>query len=108
MSSIMLFKTLTLHSLIYIAGITTSLAVHQAIPLPVIPAGPQSSVEQSANRLGKSDRLPLVQSKRKAPDKMPARLQARDPLKPDSGVCKHPIDVPGRCFAQTAPMQRLV
>ncbi len=107
MSSIMLFKTLTLHSLIYIAGMTTAMAVHQAIPLPGLLVGPQSFREQAANRSGKSDRLPTVQLKRRAPDKLPVRLQPRDLLKSGKAVCKPPIDVPGRCFAEATPVQSL-
>ncbi|RXH21964.1 MULTISPECIES: hypothetical protein [Bradyrhizobium] len=103
MGSIMLFKTLTLHSLIYIAGMTTAMAVHQAIPLPGLSAGPRS--EQNADRSGKSDRLPTVQLKRRALDKEPVRLQPRDLLKPRKAACKPPIDVPGRCFAEAAPIQ---
>lgn len=106
MSSIMLFKTLTLHSLIYIAGMTTAMAVHQAIPLPGLSAAPRSSLEQTANRSGKSDRLPMVQLKRRALDKVPVRLQPRDLLKSGRAVCKPPIDVPGRCFAEATPIQR--
>ena len=106
MSSIMLFKTLTLHSLIYIAGMTTAMAVHQAIPLPDLSAGPQSSLEQTANRSGKSDRLPTVQLKRRALDKVPVRLQPRDLFKSGKVDCKPPIDVPGRCFAEATPVQR--
>jgi len=102
----MLFKTLTLHSLIYIAGMTTALAVHQAIPLPGVSVGPQSSLEQAANRSGKSDRLPTAQMKRRALDKVPVRLQPRDLLKSGKAVCKPPIDVPGRCFAEATPVQR--
>ena len=106
MGSIMLFKTLTLHSLIYIAGMTTALAVHQAIPLPGVSVGPQSSLEQAANRSGKSDRLPTAQMKWRALDKVPVRLQPRDLLKSGKAVCKPPIDVPGRCFAEATPVQR--
>ncbi|QOZ43714.1 hypothetical protein XH89_09635 [Bradyrhizobium sp. CCBAU 53340] len=107
MSSIMLFKTLTLHSLIYIAGMTTAMAVYQAIPLPALSAGPQSSLEQAANRSRKGDRLPTVQLKRRALDKLPLRLQPRDLLKSGKAVCKPPIDVPGRCFAEATSVQRL-
>ncbi|MDA9467791.1 hypothetical protein [Bradyrhizobium sp. CCBAU 53415] len=107
MGSIMLFKTLTLHSLIYIAGMTTAMAVHQAIPLPGLSAGSQSALEQNANRSGKSDRLPTVQLKRRALDKVPVRLQPRDLLKSGKAACKPPIDVPGRCFAEATPVQSL-
>ena len=106
MGGIMLFKTLTLHSLVYIAGMTTAMAVHQAIPLPGLSEAPQFSLEQRANHSGKSDRLPTVQLKRRALDKVPVRLQPRDLLKSGKAVCKPPIDVPGRCFAEAAPVQR--
>ncbi|MBW7973899.1 hypothetical protein [Bradyrhizobium sp. BR 10289] len=106
MGSIMLFKTLTLHSLIYIAGMTTAMAVHQGIPLPGMSAEPQSFLEQTANRPGKSDRLPTMQLKRRALDKEPVRQQPRDLLKARKATCKPPIDVPGRCFAAAAPIQR--
>ncbi|MGX4769602.1 hypothetical protein ACWAUC_07310 [Bradyrhizobium guangdongense] len=106
MGSIMLFKTLTLHSFIYIAGLTTSMAVHQAIPLPGMSAGPRSVLEQTANRSGKSDRLPIVQLKHSGSDKEPARLLLRDLLKSGKAACNPPIDVPGRCFAEIEPIQR--
>lgn len=106
MSGIMLFKTLTLHSLIYLAGMTTSMAVHQTISLPGMSAGRQPFVGQTADRSGKGDRLPVVQPRRKV--KEPARVQPRDLLKSSKAVCKPPIDVPGRCFAAAAPIQRSV
>ncbi|RQH13084.1 hypothetical protein [Bradyrhizobium sp. RP6] len=108
MSGIMLFKTLTLHSLIYLAGMTTSMAVHQTISLPGVSAGGPPFVGQTANRSAKGDRLPVVQSKRKVPDKEPARVQPRDLFKSGKAACKPPIDVPGRCFAAAAPIQRSV
>lgn len=102
----MLIKTLTLHSLTYLVGITSSMAVHQVIPSPDTAARFQSGTtaiitQQIANRSIKSDRLLIKQAKPQASDKAPV------PEAPAQGVpnskfktdCKPPIDVPGRCFA---------
>jgi len=94
----MLMKTLTLHSLTYLVGITSSLAVHQVIPSSGTAAGFQSDTgtkveiitRQIVNRTVKSDRLS------KAPVQVPARIAPNPKLKTD---CKPPIDVLGRCFA---------
>ena len=77
MSSIMLFKTLTLHSLTYIVGLTSSLVVQQSIPLPSTSTDFQPVAHQIANRSVKSDRLPITQAKRRADDKAPAHLQQK-------------------------------
>jgi hypothetical protein len=63
----MLIKTLTLHLLTYLVGITSSLAVHQIIPSSGTAAGFQSDTitkvatitGQIVNRTVKSDRLPV-------------------------------------------------
>jgi type IV secretion system protein TrbI len=80
----MLIKTLTLHSLTYLVGITSSMAVHQVIP----PSGRaerfQSGTgktavvtQQIANRSIKSDRLPIKQSKPQVNDKAPVQFTAQ-------------------------------
>ena len=104
----MLIKTLALYSVIYIAGITSSMAVHQVIPSAGTAARFQSGTgggtriftRQSANRSVKSDRLPIKQAKRQVNDKAP--LQAPVQIAPNPKIkteCKPPIDVLGRCFA---------
>ncbi len=104
----MLIKTLTLHSLTYLVGITSSLAMHQVIPSLGTAAGFQSdtstkvatTTRQIVNRAVKSDRLPVKQAEPqangKAPVQVPARIAPNTKLKTD---CKLPIDFPGRCFA---------
>jgi len=103
----MLIKTLTLHSLTYLVGISSSLAVHQVIPSSGSAAGFQSDTtkvaiitRQIVNRTVKSDRLPVKQAEPeangKAPVQVPARIAPNPKLKTD---CKPPIDVLGRCFA---------
>jgi hypothetical protein len=104
----MLIKTVALYSLIYIAGITSSMAVHQVIPSAGTAARFQSGTgggtpiftRQIANRSVKSDRLPIKQAKRqvndKAPLQVPVQIAPNPKFKTD---CKPPIDVLGRCFA---------
>jgi hypothetical protein len=105
----MLIKTLTLHSLTYLVGITSSLAVHQVIPSSGTAAGFPSDTStkvatiitrQIVNRTVKSDRLSVKQAEPeangKAPVQVPARIASNPKLKTD---CKPPIDVLGRCFA---------
>jgi hypothetical protein len=104
----MLIKTLTLHSLTYLVGITSSLAVHQVTPSSGTAAGFQSDTStkveiitrQIVNRTVKSDRLSVEQAEPeangKAPVQVPARIAPNPKLKTD---CKPPIDVLGRCFA---------
>jgi hypothetical protein len=104
--SIMLIKTLTLHSLTYLVGITSSMAVHQVIPSPgaakrfVSATVTGTTAQQIANRSIKSDKLPIKRAKPqlndKAPAQAPAQITPNPKLKTD---CKPPIDVPGRCFA---------
>ena len=61
----MLIKTLALYSLVYIAGITSSMAVHQVIPSAATrfqsaPGdGTPSVTRQIAKRSLKSDKLPI-------------------------------------------------
>jgi hypothetical protein len=108
-SSIMLIKTLTLHSLTYLVGITSSLAVHQVIPSVGITAGFPSdtstkaaiiTTRQIVNRRVKSDRLPVKQAEPQANDKAPVQVPARIAPNPELKTeCKPPIDVLGRCFA---------
>src|SRR3954463_11637181 len=88
----MLIKTLALYSLVYIAGITSSMAVHQVIPSAGTAARVQSGTVsgtplvtgQIANRSLKSDRLPIKRAMHEVNDK--SRLQgplkiARNPSK---------------------------
>ena len=108
MSCIMLIKTLTLHSLTYLVGITSSLAAYQVIPSSGTAAGFQSDTStkvaiinrQIVNRTVKSDRLPVKQAvpeaNGKAPVQVPAHIAPNPKWKTD---CKPPIDVLGRCFA---------
>lgn len=103
----MLIKTLTLHSLTYLVGITSSLGVHQVISSGTA-AGLQSDTSiratiitrQIVNRTVKSDRLPVKQAEPEANGKAfmraPAQIAPNPKLKTD---CKPPIDVVGRCFA---------
>ncbi|MGJ5073298.1 hypothetical protein [Bradyrhizobium oligotrophicum] len=103
----MLIKTVTLqlHSLSYLVGITSSVAVHQVIPTPGTAIISQSGktalgYQQVANRSTKSDKLPIRQAKhqlnRIAPVRMPANTAPGSRFGTD---CRLPIDVPGRCFA---------
>jgi hypothetical protein len=103
----MLIKTFTWHSLTYIVGIASTIAVHQVIPSPDSPAGFQSGTRdaatitgQIANRSTKSDRLPIKDLNAQANDKAPPLLSGQNPPNPKlKGNCKPPIDVLGRCFA---------
>jgi hypothetical protein len=104
----MLVRTLALHSLTYVVGITSAMAVHQVIPSPGIAARLQSGdggtpvfTRQIANRSLKSDRLPITRARPQADDKAPVQVPARNTpnLKFKTG-CKPPIDVLGRCFAE--------
>jgi hypothetical protein len=100
----MLIKTLTLHSLSYLVGITSSVAVQQAIPSDTaarFQSGTGTIVlfsQQVASRSAKSDRLPIKPAKPQANDKVqvPAQIAPNPKLKTD---CKPPIDTLGRCFA---------
>jgi hypothetical protein len=104
----MLIKTLTLYSLTYLVGISSSLAVHQVIPSSSTAAGFQSDTStkvakvnrQIVNRTVKSDRLPVKQAEPeangKAPVPVPAHIAPNPKWKTD---CKPPFDVLGRCFA---------
>ena len=103
----MLIKTLTLHSLTYIVGITSSVAVHQVIPSPGTAARFQPSsgttaivTGQIVNRAVKRDRLPIKQATPQSNDKprvqVPGQIVPNPKFKTD---CKPPIDVLGRCFA---------
>jgi hypothetical protein len=101
----MLIKTFTWHSLTYVVGIASTMAVHQVSPGS--PAGFQSgameaatTTGQVANRTAKSDRLPVKQSRSRANDKAPSNLSRQNAPNPKpKGDCKPPIDVIGRCFA---------
>ena len=102
----MLIKTLTLHSLSYLVGITGSIAVHQVIPSDTavrLQSGTGTTAiitQQIANRSTKTDRLPIMQAKPqvndKAPVQVPAQITPNPKFKTD---CKPPIDILGRCFA---------
>jgi hypothetical protein len=105
----MLIKTLTLHSFLYIVGITCSIvAVHQVILSPGTAADFRSDTNTEAaiisrqivNRSVKSDRLPIKQAEPQANDKAPVQVPAQ--IAPNSKFktdCKPPIDILGRCFA---------
>jgi hypothetical protein len=101
----MLIKTLTLHSLTYVVGITSSMAVQQVVPSPDAAARYQSgtpaiTTQQIDNRSIKSDRLPIKQAKPRASDKATVQVPAQGATNPKfKSNCKPPIDVPGRCFA---------
>ena len=107
MKSIMLIKTLTLHSLTYIVSITSSIAMQQAIPTPGAPPGLQSAANTKppiityqvvVDRSVKSDRLSIKQVRPQADDRarVPGQIAPHPRVKVD---CRPPIDVPGRCFA---------
>ena len=104
----MLVKTLTLHSLTYLVGITSSMAVDQVIPSPGAAARFQSGTDTTAiitqqitNRSIKSDRLPIKQAKPQVSDKAPVQVPAQITPNPKLKTeCKPPIDVVGRCFAE--------
>ncbi len=107
----MFIKILTLHSLTYIVGIASTIAVHQVIPSPSSPAGFQSETTkaattagQIANRATKSDRLPIKsQANDKAPPSQPGQNAPDRKLESD---CK-PLDVIGRCFADARVNHRV-
>ena len=112
----MLIKTLTLHSLSYIVGITSSIAMHQVTPSTGTTARFQSGTSteaaiitpQIANRSVKSDRLPIKQAQPQANDKAPVQLPAQ--IAPNTKFktdCKPPIDVLGRCFADARVNHRV-
>ena len=116
MSCIMLIKTLTLHSLSYIVGITSSIAMHQVTPSTGTTARFQSGTSteaaiitpQIANRSVKSDRLPIKQAKPQANDMAPVQVPAQfAPNTKFKTDCKPPIDVLGRCFADARVNHRL-
>jgi hypothetical protein len=101
----MLIKTLTLHSLTYLVGITSSVAVHQVIPSSTAArfqpdTGTTAIItQQTVDRSIKSDRLPVKQTPHvndKAPILMPAQIRPNPKFETD---CKQPTDIPGRCFA---------
>ncbi|MDA9411932.1 hypothetical protein XH80_35700 [Bradyrhizobium sp. CCBAU 45384] len=93
---VMLIKTLTLHSLTYLVGISSSVAVYQNALWS--PGADQTDTRQIVLRATKSDRLPVKLSRSHARDKAPA--QAPTVVNPRiEDACKPPIDVRGRCFA---------
>jgi hypothetical protein len=112
--SIMLIKTITLHSFTFLIGITSSMAVHQVIPSDAtarFKSGTETAAifsQQRANRSIKSDRLPLNPAKPhlndKAPIQVPAQIAPNLKFKTN---CKPPIDVPGRCFAEARVKYRV-
>jgi hypothetical protein len=117
MSSIMLIKTLTLHSLTYIVGITSSIAVHRVIPSSGSSAGLQSDTHtkpgifthQVVNRSVRSDRLLIKQVKPQADDKARVHLPGQIAPNPRFKIdCKPPIDVLGRCFADAGLNRKVV
>lgn len=109
----MLIRTVTWHSLTYIVGITSSMAVHQVSPGTVSRFHPGIATTaaitgQIANRSAKSDRLPTRQAKPQvndnAPAQVPPQIAPNPKLKTD---CKPPIDVLGRCFAGARANQNI-
>ena len=109
----MLIKTLTWHSLTYIVGITSSMAVHQVSPGAASRLHPDIGTAavtsgQIANRSVKSDRLPTKQAKPRvndnAPVQVPPQIAPNPKLKTD---CKPPIDVLGRCFADARANEKI-
>src|SRR5947209_16059673 len=103
----MIIKTLTWHSLTYILGITSSVAMHQVIPSPHLAARflPDADAiatvtSQIANRPVKGDRLLIKQATPQLDDSGPLRVPAQiAPNGTFNAGCKSPVDVPGRCFA---------
>ncbi|WP_315776652.1 MULTISPECIES: hypothetical protein [unclassified Bradyrhizobium] len=98
----MLIKTVTLHSITYLVGITSSVAVHQVIPSPGTAIIFQSGTtairyQQVANRSTKSDKLPIRHANRQL--NVPGSKFGTD--------CKPPIDVPGRCFADAEGIRKV-
>lgn len=104
----MFIKIFTLHSLTYVVGIASTIAVHQVIPSPSSPAGirlettkAETTTGQIANRSSKSDRLPNKGSKFQAIDKAsPNQSRQSAPNPKLESDCKPPLDVIGRCFAE--------
>jgi len=109
----MLIRTVTLHSLTYLVGITSSVAVHQVIPSPGTAIIFQSATtairhQQVANRSTKTDKLPIRQAKRQLNDAAPVQMPARTIPSSKFGTdCKPPIDVPGRCFADAGGSRKV-
>ena len=103
-SSIMPVKTLTLHSLTYLVGITSSVAVQQAISSDTAARFRSGTgtialfSQQIANRSAKSGRLPIKPAKPQVNEKVqvPAQIAPNPQFKTD---CKPPLDIHGRCFA---------
>ena len=102
----MRIRTLTLYSLVYLLGITSSMAVHQVLPSADAAARLQSATgstaaltQQIANRSIKSDRLPVKQANPKGDDKASLQVPAQiTPNRKPMTDCKPLVDVPGRCF----------
>jgi hypothetical protein len=95
----MFVKTLTLYSLIYLAGIAGSMAVHQGLPRGSV-TELHADIRQIVVRSLKSDRLPVKQAEPHAFDKAPVLVPRHTaPNLKDKDYCKPPIDVPRRCFA---------
>ena len=95
----MLAKTLTLHSLTYLVGITSSVAMHQNALWSL--GAEQTDTRQTVLRAIKSDRLPVRLNRSRARDNTPT--PAPIVITPWTGdACKPPIDVRGRCFASVA------
>jgi hypothetical protein len=111
----MFIKILTLHSLTYIVGIASTIAVHQVIHSPSSLAGFQSETTEAAttagqiaNRSAKSDRLPIKKSKSQANDKAPASQPGQNAPNPKlESDCRPPLDVIGRCFADARVNQHI-
>lgn len=114
--SIMLIKTLTLHSLTCIVGMTTSMVVHhEIVPAPGRTAVLRSDIAQAAmierqiaNNSAKSDRLPIRNARPRANDAAHPRMTGKRAPSPKIATdCKPPIDVVGRCFADAGVNRKL-
>ena len=91
----MLIKTLVLHSLTCLVGITSSVAVRQNAPW--YSAAAPSDAPQIVGHASKSDRLPVnPDARHNAVTPAPTR---HGPTFRFNDVCKPPIEVRGRCFA---------
>ena len=111
----MRIKSVTLYSLPYVLGVASFLvAAHQVAPsLTTLRALSDTSTKsaiisgQVVNRSLKSDRLPIKQAVPRADDerqiKLPGQIVPNRKINIDCN--KPPIDVIGRCFADTGPLR---
>lgn len=111
----MRIKSVTLYSLPYVLGVASFMvATHQVVPsLTTLRAlsdtGTKNAIisGQVVNRSLKSDRLQIMQAVPRADDerqiKFPGQIAPNRTIKNDCN--KLPIDVIGRCFADTGPLR---